>query len=88
MRYCQQCVIPDTRPGEWGQKGGLFDEQGVCLGCRNHEERQNFTPSIWAERARELSQLADKYRRRDGYYDCVIPVSGGKDSYYLVYLMK
>lgn len=37
---------------------------------------------------KQLSKLCDKYRRDDGYYDCVIPVSGGKDSHRLVYEMK
>ena len=85
MQYCTRCVMPDTRPGEWGQKGGLFDDQGICLACRNHERRKQVN---WKDRARQLQELCDKHRRSDGYYDCLIPVSGGKDSHYLVWKMK
>lgn len=84
MQYCTKCVMPDTRPGEWGQKGGLFDEEGVCLACRNYERRQQVD---WASRHKELEILCDNYRNTNGY-DCVIPVSGGKDSHYLVWKMK
>ncbi|MCX5666805.1 MAG: N-acetyl sugar amidotransferase [Candidatus Omnitrophica bacterium] len=42
----------------------------------------------WQKRKKELRKLCDKYRRKDGSYDCVIAVSGGKDSHFLVYIMK
>jgi len=71
--------MPDTRPGS------IFDDQGICQACRNYEKSKTVD---WKERQKELAKLCDKYRRRDGYYDCVIPVSGGKDSHYLVYIMK
>jgi len=79
MRYCKKCLMPDTRPGS------IFDKEGVCLACRNYEKRSMID---WEGRKRELKRLCDKYRRKDGYYDCIIPVSGGKDSHYLVYKMK
>jgi len=79
MRRCVRCWIPATRPGS------IFDDQGVCQACHNHENRRTVN---WKERQRQLRELCDKYRRDDGYYDCVIPVSGGKDSHFLVYTMK
>ena len=85
MKYCKKCAIPNTRPGEWGQKLGLFDEDGICLACRNYERRKTID---WDARFEELKSLVNKFKRTDGYYDCVIPVSGGKDSHYLVYMMK
>ncbi len=45
-------------------------------------------PQSTGQRKNELKTLCDKYRRSDGYYDCVIPVSGGKDSHFLLYMMK
>lgn len=79
MRFCKKCLMPDTRPGS------IFDSEGVCQACRNYEKRKTIN---WKERKKQLSELCDKYRRNDGYYDCVIPVSGGKDSHRLVYEMK
>lgn len=71
--------MPDTRPGS------IFDKEGVCQACRNYERRATID---WDKRKDELKQLCDKYRKDDGSYDCVIPVSGGKDSHYQVYILK
>ena len=79
MRYCTKCVMPDTRPGI------VFNEEGVCHACYVAEERNNID---WDKRFEELKELCDKYRRNDGYYDCIIAVSGGKDSHFQVYVMK
>lgn len=79
MRYCTRCLMPDTRPGS------IFDDRGVCQACINYEKRKTIN---WEERRKQLKKLCDKYKREDGYYDCVIPVSGGKDSHFLVYTIK
>ena len=79
MRYCKKCLMPDTRPGS------VFNKDGVCQACINYENRKKVN---WNQRKKELTKICDKYRRNDGYYDCVIPVSGGKDSHRLVYEMK
>jgi len=79
MRHCKKCFMPDTRPCS------IFDEEGVCQACRNYEKRSSID---WGLRKKELDELCDKYRRNDGYYDCLIPVSGGKDSHRIVYEMK
>lgn len=79
MRYCKRCAMPDTRPGS------VFDEEGICQACRNYEKRKIIN---WVKRKGELKKVCAKYRREDGYYDCVIPVSGGKDSHFQVYTMK
>ncbi len=79
IRYCRRCVMPETRPDI------LFDDDGVCSACRHFEAR----PSIdWDARKRELLEVLDEFRNRDGSsYDCVVPVSGGKDSTYQVLKM-
>lgn len=80
MEYCKKCVMPNTRPGIY------FDEEGVCQACRA-EEQKNITN--WNERQKELEILCNKYRRKkDGEYDCIIAVSGGKDSHFQVYYFK
>ncbi|GAG02600.1 unnamed protein product, partial [marine sediment metagenome] len=65
--------------------GSIFNSEGICQACINYEKRKTIN---WKERKKQLSELCDKYRRNDGYYDCVIPVSGGKDSHRLVFEMK
>lgn len=79
MEYCKKCVMPDTRPGS------IFDTEGVCQACRNFEKRKTVD---WEKRREELARLCDKYRRTDGHYDCIVPVSGGKDSHFLTYILK
>lgn len=71
MRYCIRCVQPDTRPGIY------FDENGVCGACLYWESK----PSIdWAARWSALEAICDWARSKHADYDCVVGVSGGKDS--------
>ena len=79
MRHCIKCAMPDTRPGT------PFNDKGVCQACLNFEKRKKID---WEKRKEELKKLCAKYRRNDGYYDCLIPVSGGKDSHFQVHTMK
>lgn len=73
MRYCKKCLEPDTRPD------CVFDDEGICYPCRYRERMAEID---WAERRRELEEIAawGKARNVSGY-DCIIPVSGGKDSH-------
>jgi len=73
--YCARCVLPDTRSGV------VLDADGVCRGCRNAEAKRRID---WEARARAFEALAGEARSRGAAYDCVIPVSGGKDSYWQV----
>ena len=79
IRYCTQCVMPDTKPDL------ELDENGVCSACRHYERREDVD---WNARAKELERILVKYRSNDGSnYDCVVPISGGKDSTYQVLKM-
>jgi len=79
LTYCKHCVMPDTKPDL------QLDEHGVCNACRSYEYRKTID---WDARYAELLQLLDRYRRRDGgNWDCIVPVSGGKDSTYQVVRM-
>jgi N-acetyl sugar amidotransferase len=66
--------MPDTKPD-------LFlDQEGVCSACRSMEMRKEID---WDQRKNELMAILDRYRSKDGSrYDCIVPVSGGKDSTY------
>ncbi|MCK4822947.1 N-acetyl sugar amidotransferase [bacterium] len=80
MKYCTKCVMPDTRPSL------SLDENGVCDACRTAEAKKKID---WKARRKELEQILDKYRNKEGSnYDCIIPVSGGKDSHYQTIMMK
>lgn len=80
MKYCKKCVMPDTRPGI------KFNEEGICYPCLNYEKRKNID---WEDRYHQLEELCNKYRGSNGKgYDCIIAVSGGKDSHFQVYVMK
>ncbi|MBN1899483.1 MAG: N-acetyl sugar amidotransferase [Spirochaetes bacterium] len=72
MKYCKRCVMPDTKPDLH------IDKDGICNACRSYENR---TKIDWEKRKKELVKILDKYRSKDGkIWDCIIPVSGGKDS--------
>ena len=75
LSYCIRCVMPSTKPDLH------IDEQGVCNACRAYESRKNVD---WIARKNELTSILEKYRSKDGGWDCVVPVSGGKDSTFQV----
>lgn len=79
MKFCSKCLIPETKPDIH------FNEEGVCNGCRAFNDRVEID---WEARQNEFKDVCDKYRSKDGSnYDCIIPVSGGKDSTYQVITM-
>ena len=81
MKYCKRCLYPENHPLHI-----TFDEEDVCSGCRIHEEKDNLD---WSKRANLLKELFDKYRSPSGMnYDCIIPVSGARDSYFIVHTVK
>jgi N-acetyl sugar amidotransferase len=66
--------MPETKPDL------RIDEEGICSACRSYEQRQDID---WDERKAELLTVLNRYRSRNGgNYDCIIPVSGGKDSHF------
>jgi N-acetyl sugar amidotransferase len=74
--YCKKCVQPNTRPRL------AFDEHGVCGACRSYESRANID---WEMRKKEFVNLIGKFRSKDASnFDCVVGVSGGKDSTYQI----
>lgn len=84
MEYCKRCLYPaNAKPAI------LIDDDGVCSGCRYHESRGRID---WDQREGLLREFLEtekrKARERGQGYDCIIPVSGGKDSHYQVHLVK
>ena len=85
MKFCKTCVMPDTKPDL------SFDLSGVCDACRNFERKHGkHAQSIdWAARKAVFESIVNDNRGKNPLgYDCLVPVSGGKDSTYQVYVMK
>lgn len=72
MKYCSQCILPDTRPNL------VILEDGRCNACHSWHEKNNSID--WNARKKALIQLVDNVKKKSTTWDCVIPVSGGKDS--------
>jgi N-acetyl sugar amidotransferase len=95
VAFCARCCISNQRPSSTVEfrhtrastKSTIhFDDEGVCDACRVAERKR--TGIDWAERERELRALCDRFRSRDGSYDCLVPGSGGKDSFYQSWILK
>lgn len=93
--FCKKCVISNQRPNsavEYAhtkasvKKTINFDDEGVCDACRLAEQKHGKID--WADRERQLKELCDRYRSKDGSYDCVVPGSGGKDSFFAAHMLK
>jgi N-acetyl sugar amidotransferase len=74
LKFCRLCVYPSSKPHI------EFNGEGVCSGCLAYNNR----PKIdWQRREKKLEQiLKDCKERSPNYYHCIVPSSGGKDSYY------
>src|SRR5438876_10907324 len=92
--YCKLCVESNQRmmgsvqhadSKETRKDTILFDAEGICSGCRYHQEKRQ---TKWEERERELKAVLDRFRRKDGYYDVLVPGSGGKDSRFAAHVLK
>jgi N-acetyl sugar amidotransferase len=95
VKFCRICVISNQRPNsaveynhtQASRKETIhFDESGVCDAC-NFAERKKHAID-WDARDRQLRELCDAHRKHDGSYDCVVPGSGGKDSFYASHILK
>lgn len=76
LKYCAECVLPSTKPDL------SFDSNGICAACNNYKMRKDID---WVKREQDLVAIFDRYRRKDGSnWECIVPVSGGKDSTYQV----
>ena len=82
IKYCSKCLFPETKPDL------SFNEVGICSACIAAEEKNRGID--WAQREKEFHEIIKYYKRPIGEigYDCLIPVSGGKDSTYQAYFMK
>jgi N-acetyl sugar amidotransferase len=82
LQYCVRCCIPQT------QEGVVFDELGVCQACQSAEQKIHID---WTAREKALREILDdakaKAEAAGRGYDCIIPISGGKDSTFQLYVL-
>ena len=72
MRYCKECILPDTRPNL------VIGKEGICNACKNSKEKKEKID--WNARKKAFEKVVEYAKSRSKGYDCLIPVSGGKDS--------
>ena len=82
MDYCKRCIYPSNHP-----YGLLFDDEGVCSSCRVHEEKDFLD---WDKRFNKLEEIVsiNKNIMQGRGFDCIVPVTGGGDSYFIVDVVK
>lgn len=95
VKFCRSCVISNQRPNSTVEYSHTrvsikqtihLDDSGLCDACKVAEQKRRSID--WDARRRELRGLCDRYRRDDGAYDCLVPGSGGKDSFYAAHILK
>jgi hypothetical protein len=72
MNRCKRCIIPDTVPGI------TLDDEGICNLCRSYKP-----PQYMGEEA--LDELVASIKGKGEHYDCIVPISGGRDSSFVLY---
>lgn len=80
MKRCSKCLLPQNYPDI------VFDEQGICHKCKEHEEK--YGHKDYKKSEEELRSLFDWAKRQNKLYDCIVPFSGGKDSAYTIYICR
>ena len=79
LKYCIKCCIPET------QEGVTFDDFGVCAACLSSEDKMHIG---WVSRELELRKILENVKSNAGDgYDCILPISGGKDSFYQAHVL-
>jgi len=82
MRYCKKCVYPEVAVNLY------IDEEGICSGCRTAEKFDALTSGFWEQRKKRFEDIISSIKKTShSNYDCIVPVSGGKDSYYQTHVV-
>lgn len=95
VTFCKRCVISNQRPNSTVEythtkaskkKTIHFNEEGICDACRFAERKNKVID--WEDRERDLIEICEQHRSKDGKYDCIVPGSGGKDSFYASHILR
>ena len=94
IKFCKSCVISNQRPSSSIEfkhnskelkKSIGFSHDDICDACKVKDQKKSIN---WAEREEQLRELCNKFRSKDNHYDCIVPGSGGKDSFMTAHLLK
>jgi len=80
LTQCTKCLYTSEHPLRL-----TFNEDGICSGCEVHEEKNSLD---WGFRLDLLKKLTAQYKTHGKSYDCIIPVTGGNDSHFIVHIVK
>jgi len=80
IKLCKKCLYPITHP-----LGITFDENQICSGCQIHNEKFYLD---WDSKLNKLHSIAKEYKKLGNKYDCIIPVTGGNESFFITYFVK
>lgn len=95
VKFCKECIMSNQKPNSCFEfehrpdslkKSMRIQADGVCDACHACHDKEGKID--WEDRERQLRELCDRYRKNDGSYDCLVPGSGGKDSFYAAHLLK
>ena len=78
--FCKRCLYSSRHP-----LGITFNEDQICSGCQIHDEKNTVD---WRERYEKLKKIVKQYKSKKNYYDCIVPVDGGHDSFFIVHIVK
>ena len=82
MKYCKKCVYP------YSTVNLFIDEDGICTSCKTFESFKSISENYWKKRKQKLlDNLSEYLKNNKSNYDCLIPVSGGKDSYFQTHII-
>ena len=95
VKFCKLCTLSNQRPNSETEyshtsdsikKAVNFGEDGICDPCKHNQDKKGKID--WKERSEQLHELCNEHRSKDGSYDCIVPGSGGKDSFYAAHKLK
>lgn len=95
VNFCKCCVMSNQKPNSTvefthnkdSKKETIkINSEGICDACLYTEKKRK--EIVWADREKELIELCNRFRSKDGSYDCIVPGSGGKDSFYAAHMLK
>tara|TARA_Y100001970_G_C14258087_1_gene877134 strand:+ start:6285 stop:7580 length:1296 start_codon:yes stop_codon:yes gene_type:complete len=94
IKFCNNCTYNNQKPNsevEFKHKINTkkpiinFDKNNTCDACKFNKEKNKID---WEDREKQLIDLCNKFRKNDGTYDCIVPGSGGKDSFFAAHILK
>ena len=94
VKFCKKCVISNQRPSSTvefkntdskNKEGIKLSENNICDACNYNEQKKKID---WKKREDQLYKILEKYRKKNGDHDCIVPSSGGKDSSFTAHVLK